>query len=154
MSRNGCRSSELELEVPALRAVDDAPPLQRSAAHGQCGLDAAVDEQVIAFAAEQRADGASAVGRLQLAAAVFDGNVAQDKHELVGDVETLVGIFDEQRPIQAKPHLRGRHHVRVIPEQSGVGNDEVVGERSSGSTGGCDTPGTPSISIGTWTPCQ
>ena len=42
------------------------------------------------------------------------------------------GIFDEERSVQTEADLRGRHDVRVIPEQSRVGHDEVVGERPAG----------------------
>ena len=58
-------------------------------------------------------------------------DVAEHEHELVGDLHRVVRIVDEQRTVEAEAHLRGRHHVRVIPEQPGVGHDEVVGERSS-----------------------
>ena len=51
------------------------------------------------------------------------------QHELVGDADALVRIVDEQRPVQTEADLRGRHHVRVIPEEARVRHDEVVGER-------------------------
>ena len=57
--------AEHELEVAALRGVDDAPSLQRAIAHGHRRADPAVDEHVIAFAAEQRAEDAAAVRRMQ-----------------------------------------------------------------------------------------
>ena len=39
------------------------------------------------------------------------------------------GILDQQRAVQAESDLRRGHHVRVIPVESGVAHDEVVGER-------------------------
>ena len=57
--------AEHQLEVAALRRVDDAPPLQSAVAHGQRRADPAIDEHVVAFAAEQRAEDAAAVGRVQ-----------------------------------------------------------------------------------------
>ena len=119
-----------QLEITALRSIDDAPSLHSTVAHCQCRPDPAVDEHVIAFASEQRTKHAPAVGRVQFPV-IVRRDVAEHEHELVGELHRIVRIGHEQRPVEAEPNLGCRHHVRVIPEQASIGHDEVVGERAS-----------------------
>jgi hypothetical protein len=82
---------------------------------------------VIPFAAEKRSKNATAVGRMQ-GPFVIQCDVAQHEHELIGDLHLIVRVFHQQRPVETESDLRGRHDMRVIPEQSCVGDDEVVRE--------------------------
>ena len=62
-------------------------------------------------------------------AVAIEADVAQDERELVGDTHAVGRIVDQQRTVEAKPHLRRGHHVRVIPVESRIAHHEVVGER-------------------------
>ena len=117
--------------------------------------DAAVDEHVVALAAERHAGRSAAVGRLE----VRRGRRCRCRSArapVSSATPTRLGrVLDEQRAVQAEADLRGRHHVRVIPEQTGVRHDEVVGERAARlAPPAARCSGTPSISIGTRRPCQ
>jgi hypothetical protein len=88
-------------------------------------------------------------------AVLVEADVAQDHRDLVGHAHAVVRVLDQQRAVEAEAHLRRRHVVRVIPEQPRVAQHEVVDEALARAfTAGCEMPGTPSISIGTRTPCQ
>ena len=89
---------------------------------------AAVEQHVVAFAAEDHAGGSAAVAGFELALGI-EADVAQDQRDLVGNADAVFGILDHQRAVEAEAHLGRRHHVRVIPIQPGVADDEVVGER-------------------------
>ena len=104
---------------------------QRAGARVQRRMAAAVDEHVLPLAAEHLAGRPAAVGRLQHASLV-EADVAQHQRQLVGHADAVVRIVHLQRAVEPEAHLRGRHHMRVIPEQPGVAHHEVVGERLAG----------------------
>ena len=119
--------AEVQLEVAALGCVDDAPALRSARSCDQLRQAPAVDEYLVAFAAEQHTDRAAGVGREQLAV-VGHVDVAEHEDEIVGDFQRLGRVLHEKRAVQAEPDLRRRHHVRVIPVDAGVRHHEVVGE--------------------------
>ena len=121
---------EEQLEVATLGGVQDPPALRRSRSHRQPRLDAAVHEHVGALASEHHSGRPPRIRRLE-PARFADADVAQHEDDLVLDADRVGWILDENRAVETEADLRGRHDVRVIPEQPGVRHDEVVGERTA-----------------------
>ena len=81
--------------------------------------DFAVDEQHGAFAAEEVAEVAAAVGRQQLTALV-EPHVGQEHDEVVAEGLGVGGVLDDERAVEAAADLRRGVRVRVIPIGPGV----------------------------------
>src|SRR5687767_12431465 len=106
--------TDIEPEVTGFGGIYDAPALRRPGTHSQLWILTAVDQQRVAFASKSHACRAARVRRRQRAI-LPDLDVAQNEHELVVDADSFRWIFNEQRAVQTKADLLGRHHVRVIP---------------------------------------
>ena len=89
--------------------------------------DFAVDEQHGAFAAEEVAEVAAAVGRQQLAALV-EPHVGQEHDEVVAEGLGVGGVLDDERAVETAADLRRGIRVRVIPIGPGVAQLELVAE--------------------------
>ena len=95
------------------------------------GQHLAVDEQHGAFAAEEIAEVAAAVGRQQLAALV-EPHVRQQQDQIVAERRGVGGILDDESAVETAADLRRRIRVRVIPVRAGVAKLELVAKLAAG----------------------